>query len=156
MATAAEIKTSIDTNITNKTVPGTIDNTLVGADIKSVVDYVDQEKRPYKVYTAFLNQTGTNDPVATVFENTMGTITWTRSFEGDYMATLTGPNIFTINKTLCLPDRQMIAHNQPTSQFCRVNTDRFSNTQIRLFTNQDYIGTDSLLNNLFVEFRIYN
>jgi hypothetical protein len=43
MATAAEIKTSIDTNITNKTLPGTIDNTLVGADVKSIVDYVDQE-----------------------------------------------------------------------------------------------------------------
>lgn len=43
MATSAEIKASIDANITNKTLPGTIDNTLVGADVKAVVDYVDQE-----------------------------------------------------------------------------------------------------------------
>ena len=43
MATGAQIKTSIDTNITNKTQPQSINNTLVGADIKSVVDYVDQE-----------------------------------------------------------------------------------------------------------------
>jgi len=43
MATAVQIKTSIDTNITNKTLPGSINNTLVGADIKSVIDYVDQE-----------------------------------------------------------------------------------------------------------------
>lgn len=43
MATSAQIKASIDTNITNKTQPQSINNTTVGADIKSVVDYVDQE-----------------------------------------------------------------------------------------------------------------
>lgn len=43
MATSAQIKASIDTNITNKTQPQSINNTTVGADIKSVIDYVDQE-----------------------------------------------------------------------------------------------------------------
>jgi hypothetical protein len=43
MATAAEIKASIDANITDKVAFRSIDNTDVGADIKSVVDYVDQE-----------------------------------------------------------------------------------------------------------------
>jgi hypothetical protein len=43
MATNTQIKASIDANITSKTLPGSINNTLVGSDIKSVVDYVDQE-----------------------------------------------------------------------------------------------------------------
>ena len=43
MATSTQIKASIDANITNKTAFRSINNTDVGADIKSVVDYVDQE-----------------------------------------------------------------------------------------------------------------
>lgn len=156
MPTNIQLKQSIDTDVTNKTSPASISPVNVGTSIKSTIDYVDQEKRPYKVYTAFLNQTGTNIPVATVFENTIGTITWSRNFAGDYMATLTGPNIFTINKTLCLPDRTMIGHGQPSSQFWTTHTDRFSDTQIRLFTLKDYVSTDGLISNLFVEFRVYN
>jgi hypothetical protein len=33
-------------------------------------------KPKYKVYTALLTQTGTDAPVATVLENTIGNITW--------------------------------------------------------------------------------
>lgn len=46
--------------------------------------------KPYKVYTAFLTQSGTNDPIATVIENTLGgTPIWTRNSAGNYTATLT-------------------------------------------------------------------
>ena len=155
MATSTEIKNNNNTLIREKTAPSSITKDNVADQLDAIVDYVGQEKRPYKVYTAFLNQTGTNIPVATVFENTIGTITWSRNFEGDYMATLTGQNIFTINKTLCLPDRTMIGHGQPSSQFWTTHTDRFSDTQIRLFTLKDYVSTDGLISNLFVEFRVY-
>ena len=40
--------------------------------------------RPYKVYTAFINQTGTNAPVSTILENDLGTITWSRQDAGIY------------------------------------------------------------------------
>lgn len=53
--------------------------------------------RGYKVYTALLNQSGTNAPVATVLENTLGDIVWSREGEGLYKATLS--NSFTENKT---------------------------------------------------------
>jgi hypothetical protein len=43
MATAAEIKASIDANITDKIVSQSIDNIDVGTDLKSIVDYTDQE-----------------------------------------------------------------------------------------------------------------
>lgn len=53
----------------------------------------------YKKYTALLTQTGTDAPVATVLENTLGgTPVWTRTALGVYRITLTGT--FTENKTL--------------------------------------------------------
>jgi hypothetical protein len=57
--------------------------------------------RPYKVYTALLSQSGTNAPVATVLENTLGgTVVWSRDTSGQYKATLNG--VFTLNKTSVL------------------------------------------------------
>ena len=39
---------------------------------------------PYKVYTALLTQSGTNAPVATVLENTLGEITFSYENQGIY------------------------------------------------------------------------
>ncbi len=52
-----------------------------------------------KIYRALLTQTTTNAPVATVLENTLGgTVVWTRSTNGIYVATLAAA--FTTGKTL--------------------------------------------------------
>lgn len=52
----------------------------------------------YKVYTALLSQEGTDAPVATVLENTLGGyIVWSYYTEGIYNGELLGA--FTINKT---------------------------------------------------------
>lgn len=52
----------------------------------------------YLVYTALLSQTGTDAPVATVLENTLGgTVVWTYSSVGFYIGTLAG--VFSANKT---------------------------------------------------------
>ena len=42
----------------------------------------------YLKYVALLAQSGTNDPVATVLENTIGAIVWSRDSTGSYRATL--------------------------------------------------------------------
>jgi hypothetical protein len=39
---------------------------------------------PYKIYSATLTQTGTDDPVANVLQNTLGPIVWTRQSPGTY------------------------------------------------------------------------
>ena len=52
---------------------------------------------PVKVYKAYLTQTGTDDPVATVVYNTIGSIVWTRDSSGLYLGTLL--NSFTVGKT---------------------------------------------------------
>ena len=57
---------------------------------------------PYKVYTALLNQTGTNAPVVTVLENTLGyDIVWSRVNAGGYTATATEFAIEDVNKFYC-------------------------------------------------------
>lgn len=53
---------------------------------------------PYKVYSALLSQSGTSAPVATVLQNTIGSIVWSRAAEGHYAATLAGA--FTEGKTM--------------------------------------------------------
>jgi hypothetical protein len=50
----------------------------------------------YKIYRALLTQTGGNAPVATVLENTLGTIVWSYLAPGLYLGTLNGA--FPINK----------------------------------------------------------
>lgn len=56
---------------------------------------------PYKVYTALLTQEGTDAPIATVLENTLGgTVTWSYFNPSTYDATLTGG--FPANKTWCI------------------------------------------------------
>jgi len=52
-----------------------------------------------KRYKALLTQTGTNAPVATVLENTLGgTVVWTRTGAGVYVGTLA--SAFTVEKTI--------------------------------------------------------
>jgi hypothetical protein len=56
----------------------------------------------YKVYTALLTQTGTDAPVATVLENSLGgTPVWYRNDVGSYIIELIGA--FTTNQTIILP-----------------------------------------------------
>lgn len=56
-------------------------------------------KPAYKVYTALLTQTGTDAPVATVLENTLGgAVVWSYMSVGVYEATLAGA--FTSSKTV--------------------------------------------------------
>ena len=56
----------------------------------------------YKVYTALLTQSGTNDPVATVLENTLGyDIVWSRLNAGGYIARATEFAIEDVNKFYC-------------------------------------------------------
>lgn len=67
--------TGSNTFIGNQIITGSVDITgsltLNGAAVGGL---------PYKVYTALLSQEGTNDPVATVLENTLGSdIVWKRS-----------------------------------------------------------------------------
>jgi hypothetical protein len=88
--TSTQLKAQIDSQITNETQPGSITPIDIGTNIKAVVDYVDQDRRAYKIYSAIFNQSLSNAPVMTVLENTVGSVVWTRSQTGLYTGRLTG------------------------------------------------------------------
>ena len=72
-------------------------NQATGGETPTPVD-----SRPYRVYTALLTQSGTNAPVATVLENTLGyDIVWGRLNAGEYLATATEFAIEDVNKFYC-------------------------------------------------------
>lgn len=103
----------------------------------------------YKVYTALLTQTGENDPVPTVLENTLGNIVWTRGGVGYYIATLSGS--FTTNKTAVLFGNPL--YSLPPIDIIS-NLGSINSVEINVISNGDL--TDSLLSNAFIEIRVYN
>lgn len=100
----------------------------------------------YKVYTAFIQQSGTNPPTVTIFgANTIGNIVYTRNAPGDYTGTLTGA--FPAGKTW------MIIGCELDSFFFLGRND--DNT-ISIITNN--FPTDNTVDNLLynnIEIRVY-
>lgn len=91
-----------------------------------------------KVYRALLTQTGTDAPVATVLENSLGsTVVWGRTSAGLYTATLAAT--FTADKTLIISSGIWVSTAAGIPQW--VNTVRTSDTVITISTGQDF--TDS-------------
>jgi hypothetical protein len=108
------------------------------------------EEKPYKVYTAFLTQTGTSAPVATVLENELGgTIVWTYGGNaGRYLATLSGA--FVANKTAVI-----IPPNLETGKLAFAITDSANANAIEVFTSSAGVLANNLLEGQFIEIRIY-
>ena len=108
--------------------------------------------RPYKVYSALLNQTTTSAPVATVLQNELGeSITWTRSAAGLHNGNVTG-NLFTSGKTMIF----VTPSGQPETPII-VTPIRADNSNIALqvmFSNDIGAFTDGLTN-LSIEIRVY-
>lgn len=109
--------------------------------------------RPYKAYVALLTQSGTNAPVATVLENTIGNIVWTRTSPGIYIGTLTGA--FPIEKTFIMAivggsgyDTAVL--NGGGGEI--YNVYRIDDSLITI----NNVGGDDQLNNTPVEIRVYN
>lgn len=96
-----------------------------------------------KKYVALLTQTGTNAPVATVLENTLGgTVVWSRYTEGMYHATLAG--VFTASKTTSFATN---------GQNVAVIITSGRSTDNIVFLNSD--GVDGALSNCSIEIRVY-
>lgn len=102
----------------------------------------------YKVYTALITQSGTNDPTATVLENTLGgTVVWTYSDVGNYLGTLTGA--FTSN-TLIFPVYAGFNSQLYLDTYTTINNSHFPNA-INLQTGE----IDDYLNNHLIQIRVY-
>lgn len=108
-----------------------------------------------KVYRALLTQTGTSDPTATVLENSLGgTLVWTRSSAGTYVATLTGA--FPSAKAHLL-----IGSIQGGTSFEKAKLTRTSADALSLVTKNidltipSATATDAMLVETAVEIRVY-
>lgn len=107
-------------------------------------EFIIYDSRPYKVYTALLTQTGTDAPVATVLENTLGgEIVWSYDGFGSYIGSLNGA--FTENKTFIQATIKL------TSDACNVTTSRLTDNTINY---QTYLPTDGNYNNSVVHLKI--
>ena len=106
----------------------------------------------YKVYSALLNQTGINPPVATILENTLGvTPTWYYDNQGNYRAEALG--VFTLGKTVIVPGViNFTALNNSTP----ATIDNVYIETIGLSIGPFPVPNDDLLDNTFIEIRVYN
>jgi len=78
--------------------------------IASVAAFANTYNLGYTVYTVELSNfgLGTVAPVATVFQNSIGAIVWTRTSLGKYVGTLA--NAFTANKTFAVTQSQIVSN----------------------------------------------
>ncbi len=101
-----------------------------------------------KKYVALLTQTGTDAPVPTVLENTLGEVpAWTREDQGEYRATISSP-LFELAKTW------VVIGNPDFSLAFKTVADRLSDTQI--FVGMfNASAEDGVLLGTALEIRVY-
>lgn len=106
----------------------------------------------YLLYAALMTQTSTNDPVAIVLANALGgTVVWTRDGAGSYSGTL--PGAFPVNKVSNTNSFIDIASDSSVWQVSRLNDDSIT---VRTFNATGDSATDGLLNNTYIEVKIYD
>ena len=120
-------------------------------DIDNIQEDIAALQPTYKVYTALLNQTGTSAPIATILENTLGSIVWSRVSTGLYKAELTGA--FTTSKTHLMIGSAAVG--LAITNYCEMNL----NTVDFINVSTGRVGgslQDALLLNTPIEIRVYN
>lgn len=114
--------------------------------------------KDYKCYVALLTQSGTDAPIPTVLENSLGgTVVWARSGAGNYTGTLA--SAFTLNKTVTFTALNYVDSN---TVFCNTQLPSGDSNYVSLFTY--YSITDAFTsvladfgnNTIFIEIRVYN
>lgn len=101
-----------------------------------------------KTYVALLTQTGTNAPTATILQNNIGNIIWTRDTNGLYTATATG--LLPTNKTIA----KVSNNGQVDTQFYAGSNE--DDNSIYLNTSDGTAPADDLMTNTPIEIITYN
>ena len=111
---------------------------------------------PYKVYTALLTQSGTDAPVATVLQNTLGgDIVWSYESIGQYIAEVNG--LFMQGKTtLHISNKVTHVSAGGDMTYSYVNDTDSITINTYKFETPDFVHFDSMLDKNLVEIRVYN
>lgn len=121
----------------------------VGNDLTNKT-YVDGLVRPYKVYTAIFNQSGTSAPSApNIFENTIGAIVWTRTGVGTYVGTLSGA--FTASKTIGFLTNTIVTGATPIN--VKISSSTTNTIDVVSYINGAV--SDNAIGNMSLEIRVY-
>lgn len=115
----------------------------------SAEDFLAQAK-PYKVYSALLTQNGTNPPVVTILENTLGAnVDWYYQSTGAYYAESFGT--FISGKTT------VTSGLLPDIASALITTSATLPDQIFVYTRKlDLTAVDGVLNDTLIEIKVYN
>lgn len=117
-----------------------------------IADYTVESE--YKVYTAMVDQTGTDAPVATVLKNGIGTVAWARTGAGVY--TLTSDNLFTLNKTVILTNAPISHSNEIGAVATDADVITLTSNVITMNAGDFVVtATDAVINGLWIEIRVY-
>lgn len=109
----------------------------------------------YTVYTALLNQSGTDAPIATVLENTLsGPLGWTYSSPGVYRATLIG-EFSNSNKVVVFINQAGGFYAVGSNVFIYTTAYVYDNDQIEVITTLDSNLSNGMLLVTPIEIRVY-
>ena len=105
----------------------------------------------YTKYVALMNQADVIAPTVAVLENTIGTITWTRSGVGTYLGTSVG--LFDTVKTVCLMSASNFASN-PAS-IVTITCINANDIRIKTYTAAGVLADDLLDGSVGLEIKRY-
>jgi hypothetical protein len=105
--------------------------------------------RPFKVYAATFNQTGTNDPTTKIHQNTIGEIEWTRLNLGSYQGELIG------GFTGDVPKQTSLLGFNGSSQSIWMIIEKINDDYVKITTKVLNVKYDNLLTDSFFEFKVY-
>jgi len=107
-----------------------------------------------KVYRALLTQAGTDAPVATVLENTLGgTLVWTRADAGQYVGTLAGA--FSTTRHFNWLQLASTASVTDAPQYVKLETATANTVLLTTGDQNNGIADDILVDPQYVEILVY-
>lgn len=117
--------------------------------LEQTISEIEVPEVNYKIYRAILTQIGTNAPTATILENTIGNIVWSRTNTGIYEATLNGA---------FLADKTYYPTFGTSNAFNRIYIHRVNDNSIRIscLSDDTLTGLDNEIYEFPIEIIVYN